>query len=143
MKICPRCQKTYVDDNLNYCLNDGANLAEYTDDAPPTVMLNRARTTQQNWENVQTPASWQNQPLQQQNQSYHLAQIQGRNQSLPTISLALGIFAIVSTCCYSGVPLGLAALVTRYLGSKNASENPAQFGGRNLVVGGIVTGVIG
>jgi len=37
----------------------------------------------------------------------------------------------------------LAALVTGCLGLKNASENPAQFGGRNLAIGGIVTGVIG
>ena len=24
MKICPRCQKTYADDNLNFCLEDGS-----------------------------------------------------------------------------------------------------------------------
>jgi hypothetical protein len=152
MKICPVCNQTYADDNLNYCLNDGAALNEYADDAPPTVMLNRARTTQQNWENVQTPMTWQNQPLQQnqtyqalqqQNQPRNLAQIQGQNQTLPTISLVLGIFAIVFICCYGGLPFGAAALVTGYLGLKNANENPAQFGGRNLAIGGIVTGVIG
>ncbi len=152
MKICPVCNQTYADNNLNYCLNDGGTLTEYMDDAPPTVMLNRARTTQQNWENVQTPTPWQNQPLQQnqtyqplqqQNQPYSLAPIQGQNQTLPTISLVLGIFAIVFTCCYGGLPLGAAALVTGYLGLKNASENPARFGGRGLAIGGIVTGVIG
>ena len=42
MNICPRCQKTYAVDNLNYCLDDGTNLTEHTDDTPPTVMLNRA-----------------------------------------------------------------------------------------------------
>jgi len=50
---------------------------------------------------------------------------------------------IVFTCCYGGLPLGAAALVTGYLGLKNASENPARFGGRGLAIGGIVTGVIG
>ena len=104
MKICPVCNQTYADNNLNYCLNDGGTLTEYMDDAPPTVTLNRARTTQQNWENVQTPTPWQNQPLQQnqtyqplqqQNQPYHLARIQGQNQTLPTVSLVLGIFAIM------------------------------------------------
>ena len=26
MKICPRCQTTYADDNLNFCLEDGSTL---------------------------------------------------------------------------------------------------------------------
>ena len=151
MKICPVCNQTYADDNLNYCLNDGGTLTADTDEAPPTVMLNRARTTQQNWENYPSPTPWQNQPLQQNqtyqplqpNQPYNLTQVQGQNQTLPTISLVLGIFAIVFTCCYGGVPFGAAALVTGYLGLKNANENPMQFGGRGLAIGGIVTGVIG
>jgi len=151
MKICSLCNQTYADDNLNFCLNDGGTLTDYADDAPPTVMLNRARTTQQNWENYQTPNAWQNQPLPpnqtyqplQQNQPFHLAQIQGQNQTLPTVSLVLGIFAILFTCCYGGVPFGAAALVTGYLSLKNANENPMQFGGRGLAIGGIVTGAIG
>lgn len=152
MKICPVCNQTYADDSLNYCLNDGGALTAAADDAPPTVMLNRARTTRQNWENYQSPTAWQNQPL-QQNQTYqplqpnqpynHLAQIQGQNQTLPTVSLVLGIFAIVVSCCYGGIPLGAAALILGYLGLKNAGDNPAQFGGRSLAIGGIVTGVIG
>ena len=28
MKICPRCQKTYTDDNLNFCLDDGVVLQQ-------------------------------------------------------------------------------------------------------------------
>lgn len=154
MKICPVCHQTYADDNLNYCLNDGGTLAVYSDDAPPTVMFDRARTTQRNWENYQPPTAWQNQPLpQQQNQSYQpmppnqpfsqLAQLQGQNQTLPTISLVLGIFAIVVGCCHGGIPLGAAALVIGYLGLKNANENPTEFGGRNLAIGGIITGIIG
>ena len=155
MKICPACNQTYVDDNLNYCLNDGETLTLTfeADDAPPTVTFKRARTTQQNWENFQTPTPWQNQPLQQNqihqplqpNQSHHrlAQQIDGQNQTLPTVSLVLGIFAILFTCCWGGVPLGAAALVTGYLGLKNSGENPLQFGGRGLAIGGIVTGAIG
>src|ERR1035437_5563910 len=29
MKICPRCQKTYQDDSLNYCLDDGTQLTSF------------------------------------------------------------------------------------------------------------------
>ena len=151
MKICYVCNQTYVDDKLNYCLTDGGVLTTWADDAPPTVLLDQARTTQQNWENYQPPSPWQNQPLQtnqsyqpiQQNQPFYPAQIQGRNQTLPTVSLVLGIFAILFTCCYGGIPFGAAALVLGYLGLKNANENPMRFGGRSLAIGGIVTGVIG
>ncbi len=39
MKICPTCRKTYHDDGLNFCLEDGTVLAVAGVDAPPTVMM--------------------------------------------------------------------------------------------------------
>jgi hypothetical protein len=151
MKICPVCNQTYADDNLNYCLTDGGTLTSFNDDAPPTIMLNRARTTQQNWENYQSPSPWENQPLQQnqsyqpmqQNQQFYPAVVQGENQTLPTIALALGVVSIMFACCYGGIPFGGAALVLGFLGLRNSNENPMRFGGRSLAIGGIVTGVIG
>ncbi|MDQ2747288.1 MAG: hypothetical protein M3T96_08520 [Acidobacteriota bacterium] len=50
MKICPRCQKTYGDENLNFCLDDGATLMRTdiaADAVPPTVMINQPRPTGQ------------------------------------------------------------------------------------------------
>ena len=151
MKICSICNQTYVDDNLNYCLSDGGTLTSFNDDTPPTVMLNRARTTQQNWDNYQSPAPWENQPLQPnqsyqpvgQNQSFYPAQMQGQNQTLPTVALALGIISMLFACCYGGIPLGAAALIVGFLGLKNVNESPMEYGGRGLAIGGIVTGVIG
>lgn len=152
MKICSICNQTYTDDNLNFCLNDGGTLTHLKgDDAPPTVMFKQARTTQQNWETNQADSPWQNQPLQQswgnqplqQNQPFYPATVQGQNQTLPTISLVLGICSIVFVCCYGGIPFGAAALVLGFLGLKNNNENPMQFGGRSLAIGGLVTGVIG
>lgn len=150
MKICPACDQTYADDNLNYCLNDGKFLTVYNDDAPPTVMLNRAAPTQPNWENFQTFAPLQSQPFDSRqtsslegNQTFYPAQAPDQNQILPTVSLVLGIFAIVFTCCYGGVPFGAAALALGYLGLRNANENPMRYGGRGLAIAGIVTGVIG
>ncbi len=45
MKICPRCQKTYADDNLNFCLEDGTVLNQAGSE-PQTVMINEPRITQ-------------------------------------------------------------------------------------------------
>jgi hypothetical protein len=46
MKICPRCQKTYTDDNLNFCLDDGVVLQQAGSTEPPaTVFMNQPRPT--------------------------------------------------------------------------------------------------
>ena len=46
MKICPRCQKTYTDDNLNFCLDDGVVLQQAGSNEPsPTVFMNQSRPT--------------------------------------------------------------------------------------------------
>lgn len=48
MKICPRCQKTYSDDNLNFCLEDGSVLtvASAGQILPETLVMNEPRITQ-------------------------------------------------------------------------------------------------
>lgn len=46
MKICPRCQKTYTDENLNFCLEDGSVLEQAAGGPlPETVLLNQPRIT--------------------------------------------------------------------------------------------------
>ena len=69
MKICPRCQKTYTDDNLNFCLEDGSVLNTMNAvPPPPTNPMNEPRATaqpqgfsqpqQQGW-NLQQPGGQQ------------------------------------------------------------------------------------
>ncbi len=51
MKICPKCQKTYTDDGLNFCLEDGAVLTQKNDtreSLPETVLINQPRGTNPN-----------------------------------------------------------------------------------------------
>ncbi len=49
MKICPRCNKTYTDENLNFCLDDGSVLTQAAGSAmPETVIMNQVRPTQPN-----------------------------------------------------------------------------------------------
>jgi hypothetical protein len=48
MKICPRCQKTYTDDNLNFCLDDGVVLQQAGgggNEPQPTVFMNQPPAT--------------------------------------------------------------------------------------------------
>lgn len=68
MKICPRCQKTYADDNLNFCLEDGSTLTQMAGTPPPTVQMQQpfptqgqpqGQTAQSGWNVGQQPYSMQ------------------------------------------------------------------------------------
>lgn len=45
MKTCPRCQKTYADENLNFCLEDGSVLVQSGPAA--TALMDQTRMTEQ------------------------------------------------------------------------------------------------
>jgi hypothetical protein len=61
MKICPRCQKTYTDDNLNFCLDDGVVLQQTSGNEPPaTVLMNQPPATDPR-ASVQAPPTMQSQ----------------------------------------------------------------------------------
>lgn len=45
MKICPTCRKTYPDDGLNFCLDDGTVLTFASADLPETVMMQQPLPT--------------------------------------------------------------------------------------------------
>lgn len=164
MKICPICQQTYTDDELNYCLSDGGVLTPTdaqgfdqtkANEAPPTVMMNQARTTNEgNWSNQDPFSAWQSQPLQPsqqnapfqpppQNMAFTPAHIRaGSDQTLPTIGLVLGILSLLLICCYGGFYFGIAALVIGFLGMNNANKNPSVYGGKNFAIIGMVLGGI-
>ncbi len=66
MKICPRCQKTYSDDGLNFCLDDGAVLTQSAvvdQSLPATVFLNQTPPTNPNQpfgSQSGAPSGWNN-----------------------------------------------------------------------------------
>lgn len=160
MKVCPNCNQTYTDEALNFCLNDGATLTDLrSDEPPPTIQMNAARTTSPNFADPpqtsfgnqpnfgNAPLSgWQNQsmsPNQQSPPPYMsppMMAMSGQNQVLPTISLVLGILGLILLCCWGGIPFGLGALITGYLGMNNANSNPTQYGGKGLAIAGMVMG---
>ena len=107
MKICPRCQKTYTDDNLNFCLEDGSTLQQMSGGAPPpTVQMN-------------PPSTNPNQPMAGQQQAWNTPQQyagQPRKKSRAWIWVLL-ILGLVIVICSGG--FGLLA----YIGYKVDQEN--------------------
>lgn len=145
MKICPTCNQTYGDNEQNYCLNDGRILEKMTDDAPPTVYMDSPRITNQNWQSNAAPISpWEDQSkMQNQGFAYPPAVYSSKDQTLPIVSMVFGILSLLLLCCYGGIPLGLVALITGYIGMNNEKGNPERYGGRGMAIAGIVTGAIG
>lgn len=154
MKTCSVCNESFHDDSLNFCLNCGATLPLANDNPPPTVVMNTARETNPNYMNqpgfsdqpnfgAGAPLqNWQN-PSQMQNQPPGaIPMVYGVNQTLPTISLVLGVLGLLLFCCFGGMPLGLGAVITGYLGMNNANNDPQRYGGRGLAVAGMVLGAI-
>jgi hypothetical protein len=150
MKQCPRCRQTYKDDNLNFCLDDGELLMAFAqgppggrlaDDAPPTILLDQSRVTNpSNWPGAGPVGQWQPQNLQPM--PFGSVMPRSRDQTLPTISLVLGILALLLTCCWGGIWLGVPAAIVGLLGMRNADKDSSRYGGRGLAIGGMVTGVI-
>lgn len=67
MKICPSCRKTYADDGLNFCLEDGSVLTIAANEPPETVMMRQPQPTNPTPGFGTAPqggmqASWANQP---------------------------------------------------------------------------------
>lgn len=70
-----------------------------------------------------------------------MGQPQGQNNTLGLVSMILGIASIPLVCCfYLGLPVGIAALVTGYLGKQKADQGLATNRGQamaGLICGGI------
>jgi len=159
MKICPRCNQTYEDDGLNFCLADGELLMSPTSESPtqilsdlspPTLFMDAPRVTNPNhspWQVDQTPqplSPWQNTPQGIQNQQYAMAGYPqaSRDQTLPIIGMVLGILSLLLVCCYGGMWLGVPAAIVGYLGMRNADTDPSRYMGRGMAIAGLVLGLI-
>ena len=83
-------------------------------------------------------AGWQNQQIGQNTPFQPPPAGTGSvNQTLPIVSL---VFGIVSLCCYISPLTGIVALVTGFIGMKNANNDPQNYGGKGLAIAGMITG---
>jgi hypothetical protein len=153
MKRCLKCGQSYSDETLNFCLNDGDLLIQqasydppptiFADDSPPTLRMNQPRVT--------NPVDWAQSSLAHPqsstpagvNQQFGIAGYgTARDQTLPTVSLVLGIISVLLVCCFGGIWLGLPAAVVGFIAMKNVETNPAKYGGRGMAIGGMVLGIV-
>ena len=154
MKQCPRCNNTYTDEALNFCLEDGELLTilpasgRFADD-PPTMIIDQARVTNPvNWPQAsqmpaQPPMQWQQPQAQPQMFGTAYAATRSPDQTLAIVSLCLGVGSLtIGWCCYLGVLLGPAAMITGFIAMQKNKRDPQTYGGRGLAIGGIVTGAI-
>lgn len=157
MKRCPKCGQTYGDPDLNFCLNDGELLLHaqadpygqstsrpFADDAPPTIMINDPRATNPSgWAGGPSPVPYQSSAPAYQPPQFGMAHVsRSLDQTLPTVSLVLGIFSLILVCCYGGLWLGIPAAIVGFLGMRNADRDPTRYGGRGLAIAGLILGMI-
>jgi hypothetical protein len=112
MKICPKCQKTYEDESLNFCLEDGTVLTQQTSGGfntpPETVLMNQPRQTFPNQQFTdQARYDWEAAPK-------HHPQRSGGSKNWLWVVGILGAIALV---CGGGL-IGLIALIA------NIEEKP-------------------
>lgn len=120
MKICPRCQKTYSDDNLNFCLEDGSVLtqAASSSQAPPTVFQQVPQTSPQTGPSSQPGAQPQwNTPQQQQ---YSMQPQKKSSKTWVWVLLILGVLVVVC----GGGGIGLVYLASQSNTNGSATTPP-------------------
>ena len=121
MKICPRCQKTYTDDNLNFCLDDGVVLQQTSGNEPPaTVFMNQPPPTDPH-------AGMQAQPtMQSQQPAWNTAPQQygapPAKKSSKTWMWALLVLGLVVLICGGGL-VGFFAYVATHVDTNTVASN--------------------
>jgi hypothetical protein len=65
----------------------------------------------------------------------------GQQNTLALVAMILGIASIPLNCCYLGIPLGLAAVITGWLGKQKVDQGLAGNPGQALT--GLICGGIG
>ncbi|MGI9055482.1 MAG: DUF4190 domain-containing protein [Pyrinomonadaceae bacterium] len=102
------------------------------------VAQSNQQIAEQSWTPPAAPEqSWQDQEIGQNTPFQPPPAGQSLNQTLPIVSLVLGI---LSLCCYVSPLTGIAALITGFLGMKNANNDPAHYGGKTLAIVGMILG---
>jgi len=168
MKRCPNCQRTYTDDALSFCPNDGTPLITDTPPSfdpqatimatPPKVSapsgpFNQPPPAPSDWTNQSpaqndwgTPGSYQgggSQPMGTsgfQPPAPPFAGPVNKQQGFAIGSMICGILSIV--CCL-GIFSGIPAIILGVMAMNKEKADPATYGGRGMALAGVITGGLG
>ena len=66
------------------------------------------------------------------------------SKGLAIAALVCGILAIPGACCcYSSIPLGIAACIMGPIAMGKAKSSPMTHGGRGMAMAGLICGIVG
>lgn len=150
MKTCPTCNRTFTDEWLAYCTDDGTTLiddmpAELSSEPPPTVFIPPAADTSPdapkpfdlpgsyNPPQQVTPA-WQPPPPPPMRPRGPI-----QKQGLAVASLILGIFSMTfGLCCGLGIFTALAGVITGGISLVQIKNDPVTNTGKPLSITGVI-----
>jgi len=161
MKRCPTCNRTFTDQSLGFCIEDGSILVrdespEALDSQataifpgpPPTVQMPPPRATDRmasafpkapprpepyGWAN-ESPPAWVPPPPPPMPRQVN------QQQTLGVVSLILGLLSITFGWICGGPVLGFFAVVLGAIALVQIKNNPAQYGGKVPALVGLITG---
>lgn len=124
MKVCPNCQRTYPEDDLNFCLDDGSILTQTGGyNTPSTVKVNQPRTTAAN-------TSFGNENPAQINQFQPQSYTMQPKRSSNTWVWVLGILGFAVLICGGGF-VGFVAWIGSLDTNTNRNNNSTILNGTN------------
>jgi hypothetical protein len=150
MKRCPTCNRTFDDDWLAFCTEDGTTLvetqsAQLPSEPPPTVWIPPALDTNPvgGQKPFDLPGSYNPpQPVAPAWQPPPPPPIQvprGQKQGLAVASLVLGIFSVtIGWCCSIGLVSAPVGIVLGIISLVQIKNDPANNTGKPLSIIGIV-----
>jgi hypothetical protein len=137
MNSCPLCQREYSSD-INFCLDDGQTLVRHPERvSEPTIFDPVRQTANIPFEpSYAPPVPWA--PQTAFHQFAHPP-----SKTLATISLSLSLISITAGwCCFVGLILSPAAIITGGVALSKISTNPNAYAGRYAAIAGIAIAVI-
>lgn len=151
MKSCPTCHRTFDEEWLGFCTEDGTALVAsgplpyepLPREPPPTVQIPAAPTTNpQARQPFDLPGSYTpQQPVVQGWQPPPPMQGSGQKQGLAVATLILGIFSMtVGWCCSIGLLTAPTAIVLGAISLVQIKNDPVTNTGKPLSIIGIVLG---